>query len=155
MKTKKTCLIAGLIAVACLVVGVFAGMTVRMREVGHTGTVKFVGDFNVFADDICSVPLVTVDWPQLNRGGTYSKTYWIKNTGTTDADTMYIFWNVTGLPSGFTFTMEWDGSLWNPNVKKPLAPDVSKPIKMIMTLASNVPAQTFGYTQWFTGDDFS
>jgi len=128
-------------------------MVIQTRIITNTGTIKFVGDFNVFSDSSCGTPLTAINWEQMNKGGTYSKIYYIKNTGSMGADTIYVFWNVSELPTGFTLTMEWDGSPWSVNTKKPLAPDVIKPIKFLIVLKSDVPAGAFSYTQTFTGVD--
>jgi hypothetical protein len=142
-----------LLVVVCLATAL--GVVVQERIISHTGTVKFVGNFNIFTDSSCTTVLTSVNWGQLNKGGTYEQTFYVKNTGASGADTLYIWWSITGLPAGFTFTTEWDGSLWEMGsmFKKSLTPDTIKPIKFVLVLASDVPAGGFSYQQTFTGED--
>jgi hypothetical protein len=92
------------------------------RQVHNYGSVKYVGDFMLYQDEACTVPLTEINWgSDLVRGGATQECYCYLKIAD-GSDPMKFVWNVTGIPNGIQFWMYWldsigDGHIWNMNTE--------------------------------------
>lgn len=121
------------------------------RPVGFTGTVQAINNIQVYSDSGCTNVLSSVSYGNLYRGNVTFTTFWIKNIG--DA-AVSIEYNITGLPTGITFTMaEYlsGGSMWGPNnselhFTEPVPSGTAFECNLTVTIGGSAAIGAFGFT---------
>jgi hypothetical protein len=107
------------LAIMLVVTIVYAAVLLRQRTVTFHGRINFVGDFMLYQDQACTVPLTDFDWQEVYRPSNNNMWAYLKIAD--GSDPMKFVWNVTGLPSGMEFTVSWKLSQydtaqgWNEN----------------------------------------
>jgi hypothetical protein len=114
---KAMTIVLAIMLAATVVYAVF----LVQRQVHNYGSVKYVGDFMLYQDQACTVPLTEKNWgSDLARGTRYDYYCYLKIAA--GSDPMKFVWNATDMPNGITLTVGWLDPMnreysWNVNTE--------------------------------------
>lgn len=140
--------VAGLLL--ALLVGIALGAIFLEKPISHHIDVVGIYDFELYEDELYTIPLVTVEWGDVcHNGKPHLKTVYIKNTGN---DKCYISWNSTDIPSGVTFSITWSDP-WPMNVRRDINAGGMMHLDMSLAIDPSFPVGAFSFTTTFFGHE--
>jgi len=156
MKLKRLTRTSALILLLLMVIGclsVTIAVILQMRMV-EQHLVLTVGDFEVYADEACTTVLTSVDWGAQVSPYYAGRSIYLKNLGGVP---LYISWNVTVIPANVTLITKWDSTAWLPDTRMKLLPNQSsgQRVALDLTVAGEIVAGTYAWTQTFIGDQWA
>ena len=147
-KTKFKIALTILLASSILCLGYAA--ILNTITINNTCNVIAVG-IGVYSNSICTQPLTSIAWGDIPRSGQKTFNFWISSESG-NSDTIYIYWNTTGLPLGFSLTCSING---NPSDPAPgyrtLAVSQVFACEFTLTIQSDVTCQGYNWYTHFSG----
>jgi hypothetical protein len=150
MKGKMKIGLVLILAVLLTTTIVFAYSWFMMRPIGLTGNILATNGLQVYSDAACTIPLTSLNLGTSIHHGDVVEALptagmYVKNTG---EQTIQTAWNITGLPTGITYTLHSEGSAPNifctENQLNPLAPGaVAHLDSLVFTFTSSAPLGSF------------
>lgn len=146
MKNRFKLAVASLLI--CTVAAAAYAAVLNIITVNNTCNVITVG-IGVYQDAVCTLPLTEIAWGDIPKGGQKTFTFWIKNEPGTP-DNVYMYYNTTGLPLGFTLTLTENGYPLNPNQPLNMAHGEVDQCIFTLNIATDVACQSYNwYTNFF------
>jgi len=145
-----------LITIAILSIALTYAVFQLQRQISHTINVVGVYDFKVYENPECTIELTAYNWNTVNKGATYYKPIWVKNTGDT---AILINWNTTEANphNGVELRMErntGDWVAWTYNTEKiNVNPTNAIVARIVLVVASDATTGATSFTQNFGGWD--
>lgn len=141
MKTKFA-VIASIVLTALIVSLAFAAFYLN-RPLNITGTVTPHNDLQIYSDVDCTIVISTLSYGNLYRGSSTPQTFYIKNIG---EQALQVAWNVTGAPTGFSFTMNMGpNGLTAPDTSNSLAAGIEWTLVFTVTLSGSASFAPFSF----------
>jgi len=103
------------ISIAALLITAVAATTyaalLNTITINNTCNVVAIG-IGVYADSACTIALTDIAWGDIPRSGQKTFNFWISSESG-NLDSIYMYWNTTGLPLGFSLTCSVNGNPWD------------------------------------------
>lgn len=148
MKTKFKTALAILLVSSILCLSYAA--IINTITINNTCNVVAIG-IGVYADSACTIPLTDIAWGDVPRGGEKTFSFWIRSEAGNDGS-IYVYWNTTVLPLGFTLSMVTDGSPWDPApFYRTAGPMQVFPCTMTLSVANDAAVQAYNWYTHFSG----
>lgn len=135
---RRTVEVVLALAVASIVVGALAAL-VAVQTVPNSGNINVVASvgIGVYSNSNCTTVLSSISWGNLTPGGSAAQTIYVQNQGNTNVTLTMTAgtWNPASVSSYLTLS-------WNIATNYVLAPSLSVPAVLNLTVSSSVSSST-------------